>query len=58
MIPLTCQDIIAIGIAAGGYFCSAVSMAAYAGRWAQTDDNVTSSAGATSVSTYCACYQE
>ena len=55
MIPLTCQDIIAIGIAAGGYFCSAVSMAAYAGRWAQTDDNVTSSAGATSVSTYCAC---
>ena len=52
------QDIIAIGIAAGGYFCSAVSMAAYAGRWTALDGMgnvntgmVISSSGATAVST-------
>ena len=52
------QDIIAIGIAVGGYFCSAVSMAAYAGRWAALDGTngvstgvFTSSSGATAVST-------
>ena len=52
------QDIIAIGIAVGGYFCSAVSMAAYASRWAALDGTngvstgvFTSSSGATAVST-------
>ena len=51
------QDIIAIGIAAGGYFCGALPMAVYAGQWGDGSLNgvngtsaVQSSASATSVS--------
>lgn len=53
------QDIIAIGIAAGGYFCGALPMAIYAGQWGDGSLNgvngtsaVQSSASATSVSYY------
>lgn len=49
------QDIIAIGIAAGGYFCGALPMAVYAGQWGDSSLNgtgtaVQSSTSATSVS--------
>lgn len=51
------QDIIAIGIAAGGYFCGAVPLAVYAGQWANLNNltmfnsaPIASSASATSVS--------
>ena len=51
------QDIIAIGIATGGYFCGAVPLAVYAGQWANFNNQsmsgsapVASSASATSVS--------
>ena len=53
------QDIIAIGIAAGGYFCGALPMAVYAGQWGDGSlkgvngtSAVQSSASATSVSYY------
>ena len=50
------QDIIAIGIAAGGYFCGALPLAVYAGQWDDFNglnvrsEPVASSASATSVS--------
>ena len=51
------QDIIAIGIAAGGYFCGAIPLAVYAGRWRDFNNvsqfgsaPVASAASATSVS--------
>ena len=45
-MPSLIQDIVAIGIGAGGYFCGAVSMAAYASQFPP----IQSPAGATSVS--------
>ena len=49
------QDIIAIGIAAGGYFCGALPMAVYAGQWGNFGGvngtaSIASSASATTVS--------
>ena len=58
MSKLKLQDNIAIGIAAGGYFCGALPMAVYAGQWGSVNGRndtsgtaaVQSSASATSVS--------